>query len=138
MSTAPVAATSAKNPFARLQAAAREGRPATIVALDSGLGGMAVAASVYERLSAANPFSHAQVAFVNVLPAWEKPAYYNSLRQRDPNLLVQVLNRALMAIEERFRPDLVLIACNTLSVYHPQTEHAKGEGGNHTVTIVDA
>jgi glutamate racemase len=48
---------------------------------------------------------------------------------------VRVFDGALAAMEARYEPDLILIACNTLSVVYPGTAHAK-KGGTETVEIV--
>ena len=50
-------------------------------------------------------------------------------------LKARVFDAALAAMESRYRPDLVLVACNTLSVFYGKTEHAR-RGTTETVSIV--
>ena len=58
---------------------------------------------------------------------------YNDLKNDADK--VRIFDGALSAMEARYKPDLILIACNTLSVVWPRTEHAK-TGGVETVEIV--
>jgi glutamate racemase len=103
----------------------------TIVVTDSGLGGLSVAADLAARLPASGIVKSARIVFVNAEP---DPAFgYNDLKNDADK--VRIFDGALTAMEARFKPDLILIACNTLSVVWPRTEHAK-TGGVETVEIV--
>ena len=103
----------------------------TIVVTDSGLGGLSVAADLAARLPASGIVRSARVVFVNAEPnaAWG----FNDLKNDADK--VRIFDGALSAMEARYKPDLILIACNTLSVVWPRTEHAK-TGGVETVEIV--
>ncbi len=103
----------------------------TIVVTDSGLGGLSVAADLAARLPASGIVRSARIVFVNAEPA--ATFGYNDMK-RDADK-VRVFDGALSAMEARYEPDLILIACNTLSVVWPRTEHAKA-GGVETVEIV--
>jgi glutamate racemase len=128
-------------PFAAAAAAA--GRPAafpqiaatkpdvTIVVTDSGLGGLSVAADLAARLPASGIVRSARIVFVNAEP--DAAFGYNDMKREADK--ARVFDGALAAMESRYKPDLVLIACNTLSVVYPGTAHAKG-GGTETVGIV--
>lgn len=111
--------------------AARRKPDVTIVVTDSGLGGLSVAADLAARLPASGIVKSARIVFVNAEP---DPAFgYNDLRNDADK--VRIFDGALSAMEARWKPDLILIACNTLSVVWPRTEHAK-TGGVETVEIV--
>ncbi len=110
---------------------ARKKPDVTIVVTDSGLGGLSVAADLAARLPASGIVKSARIVFVNAEP---DPAFgYNDLRNDADK--VRIFDGALSAMEARYAPDLILIACNTLSVVWPRTAHAK-TGGVETVEIV--
>ena len=103
----------------------------TIVVTDSGLGGLSVAADLAARLPASGIARTARIVFVNAEP---DPAFgYNDMKVEADK--ARVFDGVLASIETRFKPDLILIACNTLSVVFPSTGHAK-TGGTETVEIV--
>lgn len=92
-----------------------------IVVTDSGLGGLSVAAELESNLRKINhPFS-IEIIFFNSLAASDFG--YNSMPTSEKK--AEVFNSALNAIEQLFNPDLILIACNTLSVIYEATEFAK-------------
>ncbi|HEY3349418.1 MAG TPA: aspartate/glutamate racemase family protein [Thermoanaerobaculia bacterium] len=129
LALAPGAARAASPiPFAEI---ARTKADVTIVVTDSGLGGLSVAADLAARLPASGIVRSARVVFVNAEPdsVWG----YNDLKNDADK--VRIFDGALSAMEARWKPDLILIACNTLSVVWPRTEHAK-TGGVETVEIV--
>lgn len=103
----------------------------TIVVTDSGLGGLSVAADLAARLPASGIARTARIVFVNAEPdaAWG----YNDMKSEADK--TRVFDGVLASIETRFKPDLILIACNTLSVVFPSTTHAR-TGGTETVEIV--
>lgn len=93
----------------------------TIVITDSGLGGLSVAADAAEKFRRHGVFSEVELVFVNAL--FREGGGYNSLRTREQKLAV--FDSALKAMAERYDPDLVLVACNTLSVLVPDTAFAR-------------
>ena len=103
----------------------------TIVVTDSGLGGLSVVADLAARLPRSGIARSARVVFVNAL--LDDAIGYNDLK--DESDKVRVFDAALAAMESRYRPDLVLVACNTLSVFYDKTEHAR-RGRTETVSIV--
>jgi glutamate racemase len=110
---------------------ARKKADVTIVVTDSGLGGLSVAADLAARLPASGIVKSARIVFVNAEP---DPAWgFNDLKNDADK--VRIFDGALSAMEARYQPDLILIACNTLSVVWPRTAHAKA-GGVETVEIV--
>ena len=126
-----LAGTNASESRASFAAVAAQKPDVTIVVTDSGLGGMSVAADLAARLPASGIVRSARIVFVNAEP--DAKWGYNDLKSDADK--VRVFDGALTAMEERYRPDLVLIACNTLSVVWPRTAHAKA-GGTETVEIV--
>jgi aspartate/glutamate racemase len=58
--------------------------------------------------------------FVNAL--FSNQSGYNSLPSREKK--IRTFDRVLTSLESRYRPDLILIACNTLSVIYDDTEFA--------------
>ena len=123
-------ATGARKPASFAEAVAA--RPdVTIVVTDSGLGGLSVVADLASRLPASGIARSARVVFVNAL--LDDAIGYNDLRHEADK--VRVFDAALAAMERRYRPDLILVACNTLSVFYGKTEHAR-RGTTETVSIV--
>ncbi len=113
-------------------AAAAASKPdVTIVVTDSGLGGLSVVADLASRLPSSGIARSARIVFVNAL--LDDAIGYNDLRDEADK--VRVFDAALAAMEDRYRPDLVLVACNTLSVFYAKTEHAR-RGTTETVSIV--
>ena len=113
-------------------AAALKARPeVTIVVTDSGLGGLSVVADLAARLPQSGIARSARVVFVNAL--LDDAVGYNDLKDEADR--IRVFDAALAAMESRYRPDLVLVACNTLSVFYGKTEHAR-RGTTETVSIV--
>ncbi len=111
--------------------AAREKADVTIVVTDSGLGGLSVVADLASRLPSSGVVRSARIVFVNAL--LDDAIGYNDLRDEADK--VRVFDAALEAMERRYAPDLILIACNTLSVFYGKTEHAR-RGTTETVSIV--
>ena len=124
-----VAANAAR--AASFAAAARTKPDVTIVVTDSGLGGLSVAADLAARLPSSGIVRSARIVFVNAEPA--VGLGYNDMRNDADK--VRTFDGALDVMNARWHPDLVLIACNTLSVVWPRTAHAKA-GGTETVEIV--
>lgn len=89
--------------------------------LDSGIGGVSVAAELAEVLKRQRNFPEAEVLFVNVL--FDNASGYNRLK--DPADRVRIFDRALAGVAQKFAPDLLLIACNTLSVIYPETNFSQ-------------
>jgi len=110
---------------------ARKKPDITIVVTDSGLGGLSVAADLAARLPASGIVRSARIVFVNAEPG--VALGYNDMRLEADK--ARVFDGALSAMEARYEPDLILIACNTLSVVFPGTSHAR-RGGTRTVEIV--
>ena len=93
---------------------------ATIVVTDSGLGGLSVFAAIADGLARTCPWSGVNLVYFNAWP--EKDRGYN--HYPDMTWKARVFDNALAAMS-RLRPDILVIACNTLSVIYPYTNYAK-------------
>lgn len=93
----------------------------TILVTDSGLGGMSICAGVENKLREIKSFKEVNLIYFNALP--EKGKGYNQMPSLE--IKAEVFNKALISMEEKFKPDLIMIACNTLSVVYPHTEFSR-------------
>ncbi len=92
-------------------------KPRKIVITDSGLGGLDVAARLYEMLKARGEVRPTEIIFANALP--ETNHGYNKM----PNdaAKIDMFNRVLWGIKRHFDPEIIAIACNTLSAIVAKT-----------------
>ncbi|MCP4398378.1 MAG: hypothetical protein GY801_13910 [bacterium] len=88
----------------------------TILVTDSGLGGISVAAQLYQRLQKGSTCKKVKIIFFNAL--FDADSGYSCLTSRDKK--VEIFNAALYGME-RYEADVISIACNTLSVLYPST-----------------
>jgi len=93
----------------------------TIVFTDSGLGGLSVVADAAEKFRQHPVFKQANLVFVSAL--FTNEGGYNSLQTREEKL--KVFSSALQSMQDHYAPDIILVACNTLSVLVPDTEFAR-------------
>ena len=93
----------------------------TIVVTDSGLGGLSVVADAAEKFRQHPVFKEVKLVFFNAL--FTSDAGYNGLQSREEKL--KVFSSALQSMQDRFAPDIILVACNTLSVLIPDTGFAR-------------
>lgn len=88
-----------------------------IIITDSGVGGLSVCAYA-ERFVRTHGFPEpVRLTFANAAPANDYG--YNSMPSRE--LKVAAFDRFLTRVNERYEPDLIYVACNTLSVLLPDT-----------------
>jgi glutamate racemase len=92
----------------------------TIVVTDSGLGGLSVCAELEGYLGRLKSVGRVRLVFVNALPDAASP--YNAMATKARQL--HVLDDALRGMKRWYRPDAILIACNTLSALYPETSFA--------------
>ncbi len=98
----------------------RPGDEWRIVLTDSGLGGLYICARLENRLRGASGIPSVRLIYVN---AWPDSRYgFNELP--DAAARAEVLDKALKAMMG-FRPGLILIACNTLSVLFELTKFSR-------------
>lgn len=93
-----------------------------LVVTDSGLGGLSVVADIARRAETTRQYREVNITFVNAL--FRPEAGYNSLSTRDEK--ISIFNNALQAMKARYTPDVILVACNTLSVLLPDCAAARG------------
>jgi len=91
-----------------------------IVITDSGLGGLSICAELEKRLRGASGNRAIRLVYVNAWP--DSRGGYNDLP--DVASRAAVFDKALAAMTA-FRPGLILIACNTLSVLYELTEFSR-------------
>lgn len=91
-----------------------------IVITDSGLGGLSVHANLDKLLRQKGVNKKVELIFYNSLA--DHNYGYNSIPEASEK--IRVFNSALNGML-KFNPDLILIACNTLSVIYNQTEFAQ-------------
>ncbi|MCX7973213.1 MAG: aspartate/glutamate racemase family protein [Candidatus Aminicenantes bacterium] len=92
----------------------------TVAVIDSGLGGLAIMAEAAERLAKAKIYRQVNLIFFNAL--FSTQGGYNALPTREARL--EMFDRVLNSLEKKIQPDLILIACNTLSALYPSTHFA--------------
>lgn len=86
---------------------------------DSGVGGLSVVAYA-ERFVRTYGFSEpVRLTFANAAP--ENDYGYNAMPFREAK--IETFDRFLRNVTERFNPDLIYVACNTLSVLLPDTPY---------------
>ncbi len=105
----------------RLDSFFQKGR-VTIAVTDSGLGGLSVMAEAGRRMKESGIFERVDFIFFNAL--FSAGSGYNSLKTREEK--IRVFDSALKSLEKRYRPDIILIGCNTLSVLYEDTPFSKG------------
>jgi len=111
--TAPQAADKLERLFAK--------NDVTIAVMDSGLGGLSIMAELAARLNETRVFRSVRLLFFNAL--FSNESGYNSLRTREEK--IAVFNSALESLARNVRPDAVLVGCNTLSVFIPETPFSR-------------
>ena len=90
-----------------------------ILITDSGVGGLSVCAYA-ERFVRTHGFTEpVRLTFANASP--ENDYGYNAMPSRDVKL--QTFDRFLRNVTERYAPDSIYVACNTLSVLLPDTPY---------------
>ncbi|MCP4749239.1 MAG: hypothetical protein GY874_24350 [Desulfobacteraceae bacterium] len=108
--------------------------PIRIGVTDSGLGGLSVVAGIASELQHQKgcQFESLKLLFFNALPAWDNG--YNTMARKQDK--IRTFNRVLFGIDA-FKPDLIAIACNTLSVLYDHTGHCSNSKVP-VLNIVDA
>lgn len=88
-----------------------------IVITDSGVGGLSVCAYAERVVRTAGIDEPLRLTFANAAP--ENDYGYNSMKTRDEKLAT--FDRFLRSVTDRYAPDSIYVACNTLSVLLPDT-----------------
>ncbi len=90
-----------------------------ILITDSGVGGLSVVAYAERFVRTHGLREPVRLTFANAAP--ENDYGYNSMPSRDVKL--ETFDRFLRNVTARFSPDLIYVACNTLSVLLPDTPY---------------
>jgi glutamate racemase len=100
----------------------------SIVIIDSGLGGLSICADMVNSLNQRRNFKDVALTYFNAWP--EQSRGYNLL----PGMAerIRVFDRALIGMQ-RFEPDVILIACNTLSALYSHTAFIR----NASIPVID-
>lgn len=100
----------------------------TVLVTDSGLGGLSICADLVNNLTQQRRASDLSVVYFNAWPLQDKGYNYLGTDQER----IRVFGNAVSAMNQ-YHPDLVLIACNTLSVVF----HQGGLSGQLRAPVVD-
>lgn len=103
-----------------------------LIITDSGLGGLSICAEIERELRERRSGPGVRISYVNAWP--EQGIGYNDLP--DVPARARALDRALEGIR-RLQPDLILLACNTLSILYDHTAF-RAEATVPVQGIVDA
>jgi glutamate racemase len=90
-----------------------------ILITDSGVGGLSVVAYAERFVRTHGTNEPVRLTFANAAP--ENDYGYNSMPSREEKLAT--FDRFLRSVAERFAPDSIYVACNTLSVLLPETPY---------------
>jgi len=97
-----------------------EKKEVTILVTDSGLGGISMFAEIARELRKRHLFEKVYLVYFNAWP--EQNRGYNRLKNTAER--IHVFDNALQGMM-RFKPDFIMIACNTLSVLYHHTEFSR-------------
>lgn len=100
----------------------------SIVMIDSGMGGLSICARLVNGLQRQPIAEKVAITYFNAWP--DSNRGYNRLPDTDER--IRVFDRALLGAQA-FAPDIVFIACNTLSILYPQTEFSR----RATMPVID-
>jgi len=95
-------------------------RQVTILITDSGLGGISICAEIASELMRRDMFENVSLIYFNAWP--EQNRGYNRLGGTAER--IRVFDSALQGMM-RFKPDFIMIACNTLSVLYHRTKFSR-------------
>lgn len=90
-----------------------------IVITDSGVGGLSVVAYAERFVRTSGAAEPVHLTFANAAPANDYG--YNSMPSREAK--IETFDRFLRHVTKRFSPDMIYVACNTLSVLLPDTPY---------------
>lgn len=95
-------------------------KSATVLITDSGLGGLSICADMISRMHRHPLFENARIIYFNAWP--ESHRGYNrfdTVAER-----IRVFDRALAGMRT-YAPDLIMVACNTLSALYDRTDFSR-------------
>lgn len=92
-----------------------------IIVTDSGMGGLSVAADIAEKVKTSGTFQNVHIIFFN--SSFDNSSGYNVIESHEEK--IKIFNNALNSMQIRFQPDVIIIACNTLSILYPETPFSR-------------
>lgn len=92
-----------------------------ILVTDSGIGGLSVASIIIEKLKNNRAYKNVEIAYCDARE--NKSFRYNEIA--DQSERVKIFSKRLYSLQEIFNPDIIFIACNTLSILYSKTEFFK-------------
>jgi glutamate racemase len=101
--------------------AVRTKEAVTVLVVDSGLGGLSVVADIAHRAESQFCYREIRLVFANAMPRADYG--YNQMSSTEEK--AKVFSAALSALDTSVHPDVILLACNTLSIVYPATEFSK-------------
>lgn len=104
-----------------------------IVITDSGTGGLSVMNDIALKLGESGSFKNAELIFVNAL--FDEKSGYNALSTREEK--ISKFNTVLEGINSAYSPDLIFVACNTLSVLIDDTHFVTLKKNPPVIGIVE-
>ena len=88
-----------------------------IIVTDSGVGGLVFTAELAKRLKANAYFAELELIFINCRPS-ETQGFQDLASDEERS---QIFSQALFAMQDKYSPDLIIIACNSLSAIYKDT-----------------
>ncbi len=104
----------------------------TVVFTDSGLGGLSSLGKFYHYLKDIKTWSFKEIDLIFFNALAESGMGYSLMKSEEQK--VSIFNSALEALQERYNPDVIAIACNTLSALYPKTAFSKTN--KHVLEII--
>jgi len=101
-----------------------------VVFTDSGLGGLTIMADFVNLIKKHN--ISIDTTFFNAQFSREL-----GYKKMDTKMQIDVFNRVLESIQKKYQPDIIAIACNTLSVVYSQTDFYKNNKHTKVLDIIE-
>jgi len=89
---------------------------------------------IASKLEKSGSFQNVELIFANAL--FDAGSGYNSLHSRDEKIFM--FNRVLSGMDRKYNPDLIFVACNTLSVLIEDLPYVKQKGNPPVIGIVES
>ncbi len=110
-----------------------DGKSIRIVITDSGVGGLSVMSDIATKLKESGSFRKVELIFANAL--FDSESGYNAMQLREDK--IDTFNRVLCGINTKYDPDLIFVACNTLSVLINDTDFVRHKKNPPVIGIID-
>lgn len=101
----------------------------TILITDSGIGGLSVASLLYNKMKSYNSYKKVNIVYCDARK--NKKNGYNAIE--DSNQKIKLFSDRLTKMYKKINPDIIFIACNTLSILYNKTDFFK----KYSVPVID-